>query len=40
MDLNKRNLAYKKGDLSVESGYRYLYADTLNLIRAVISKLE
>lgn len=40
LDLNKRNLSYKKGVLTVESGYKYLFADTLNLIRGVISRLE
>ena len=40
LDLNKRNVIHKKGDLTVETGYKYLHADTLNLIRGVISKLE
>jgi hypothetical protein len=35
MDFNKRKVISKK-----EGGYKYLYADTLNLIRGVVSKLE
>lgn len=40
MDFNQRNIRHKKGDLVVGSGYKYLYADTLSLIRGVISQLE
>lgn len=40
MDFNKRNMVHKKGDVILGSGYKYLYADTLSLIRSVLSKLE
>ena len=40
VDLKKRNCVIKKGEITIESGYKYLYADTLNLIRGVLSKLE